>query len=487
MQEIFKNKIVGKVIDSKHPEYMQILKIDNGRVNRCPKLVVQPIVVEDIIETLRYCQDENLKFTVKSGGHSDAGYCLNDGGVVLDFSLMKSVSLNRTEMTISVQAGARWSDVYNFLRDNAPDWLVVGGACSSVGVPGFTLGGGFGFLSRSYGLAVDNLQALTIVTADGKVRYLSAKSVSREERDLFWACRGGGGGNFGVAVEMVFRLHKPMSLDKNVLKAQIDYPADKALAVLEFYNQWIETLPDQLSVYGMWSSRNSSENPHERGQFIGLTCIYNGDFAEGMKLIMPLLSRELGHQSAQINHLNYYDFEKINENTRKTIISGRKAYMRSGVMSAGGMKRDVIDLIKYHMLDCPSSESLLVWMHSGGAINKVSSDETAFPHRNARFVFHLKAIWHDSKEERLNVAWAHQFFSALEPHLSGAYLNYIDPLQKNWTKNYYGDNYARLLAVKQYFDPDNLFRFQQSVGSEFEADYALNSDLKPLNRTFYNQ
>src|SRR5471032_200820 len=220
--------------------------------------------------------------------------------------------------------------------------------------------------------------------------------------------------------------------------------------------------------------------PDQSISTFGFTVIYNGHYADGASLLQPLLA--LGPLTCAIDALTLPEFELINGSS--TQVEGRSGYIRAGVMPPEAFSPAAIAVFEKYMACAPSKDSFLVWTHAGGHISKPAADATAFVHRGGRFIPELKAMWDTPGQARANIEWAHAFFDALAPHFCGNYVNYIDPLLANWTAQYYGANYARLLRVKQAVDPVNVFRFQQSVGSDFEPGLATPLDLAPLNRTF---
>jgi hypothetical protein len=470
----------GYILRPSQAGYQQVVEIDNGRVQLRPSFIVMANSVRDVSLALRTAREHNLKLTVKGGGHSATGYCLSSGGVVIDLSLMNRISLDKKKRIVHVEMGARWNDVYLYLMSSGSGLIPIGGGCPTVGIPGFMLGGGFSFVSRSYGMSIDNLISIGIVTADGEFRRVSENSKSKHDRDLFWACRGGGGGNFGIVVDMEIRVHQPKT--PQMFTGQIRYNVDTAPDVLGFYNEWVETLPDELAVYGIWGNQPSPADPTKSISTYGFTSVFNGTFQEGLRLIEPLLQLKAKPIYAQLNSFTLPEFEEVNGRT--TLVKGRSAYIRAGIMPPLSMTAKVAKILGSYMREAPSTESFIVWTHAGGKIGEVASDATAFVHRNARFVPELKAIWDSPSETRVNVEWAYQFFKELEPHFNGSYVNYIDPLLDGWSSKYYGANYDRLLEVKSYWDPDDFFHFQQSIGSRFEPDTDPPLDLSPLNRTF---
>ena len=467
----------GYVAAPPDPAYAPTLDIDNGRARLSPACVVFPRSIPDVSRTLRFAQDCGLPLTVKGGGHSAAGYCLNRGGVVLDMSLMNDMKLDRSAQILRVQMGSRWEDVYRHLLDTGTGLIPVGGGCLTVGLPGFLLGGGYSFTSRSYGLGSDNVLSIDLVTADGVRHHLREDAEAAEDRDLFWACRGGGGGNFGVAVAAELRVHRPRTA--TMLIGEISYPLDAAQEVIGYYNEWVETLPDELAVYGYLGHQADPADPGRQLRTFRITPVFNGAYADGFELLRPML--RYAPVTAELYDMALPAWE--NTNGKSTLVGHRQAYIRSGVMAPRGMTPDVVDIYQRFMNAAPSPDSFVVWMHGGGRVSELPAGSSAFPHRDGRFIFEVKSIWSSEAETRANVEWAYHFGEELRPHFTGAYVNYIDPLLPDWKQMYYAGNYARLLRIKRQADPAGFFRFQQGVGSEFEPSRAEPLDLSPLNRT----
>ncbi|HMG36326.1 MAG TPA: FAD-binding oxidoreductase [Blastocatellia bacterium] len=473
-------ELSGYVLLPNQDAYQQAVEIDNGRVQQHPSFIIMANSVNDVAIAIRVARTHNMRLTARGGGHSAAGYCLGTGAIAVDLSLMNSISLDQKRRIVRVQMGARWNDVYLYLMNTGTGLIPIGGGCPTVGIPGFMLGGGFSFVSRSYGMSVDNLLSVGLVTADGEYRRVSKDSKSKQDRDLFWACQGGGGGNFGIAVDMEIRVHQPRT--PKMFMAQIRYNPEGAQEVLGFYNQWVESLPNELAVYGIWGNQPDPVDLSKTTNMFGFTAVYNGEFKQGIKLVQPLLELKAKPIYAQLNSFTLPEFEEVNGRT--TLVKGRSAYIRAGIMPPRSMTSNAIAVLEKYMKNAPSAASFIVWTHAGGKISDVAPNATAFPHRKARFVPELKSIWETPQDARANIEWAYNFFQDLEPHFVGSYVNYIDPLLSNWNKNYYGENYKRLLEIKRYWDPDNLFQFQQSIGSMFEPNTAMPLDLSPLNRTF---
>lgn len=479
IQELVR-ELSGYVLQPGDSEYEDVIKIDNGRIQFRPRLIIFPAVVEDVRLGLKFAITNDLPFSIKGGGHSAAGYCLNEGGVVIAMKNLNRITFNPKNETVTAEMGVIWYDVYKFMQLTNTGLIPVGGGCPTVAPPGFMLGGGYSFVSRSYGMSIDNLESLKIVTPDGELRHIGVHSTSAEDIDLFWACSGGGGGNFGIVVEMEMRVRKPLS--KKMLVGQIRYPLEMAEDVLGYYNEWVETVPDAMAVYGFMGNQKDLIDKTTNVKVLGLTPVFNGDGAEGIELLQGLL--KLKPINADLFNMTLPDWEFYNGYT--TRVAGRSSYIRSTILPQGGMNNKVAKVIIESMSKAPSAESFAVWTHAGGAIENVASDATAYVHRNSRFIPEVKAIWDLDKpgDTLKNVEWAYEFFERLSDagNATGAYVNYIDPLQHNWAQEYYGSNYKRLLEIKKKVDPNNYFNFQQSVGSPFNPTKEL-TDISPINRT----
>lgn len=468
--------ISGAVLEPGTPAYAAALDIDNGRVDLKPACVVQPGSSNDISLALQYVRDHDLPFTVKGGGHSAAGYCLNSGGVVLDMALLSDMELDRDNQILRVGLGARWADVYDFLQSSATRLIPVGGACLTVGLGGFLLGGGYSFISRSYGMGCDNLLSVDLVTPDGVLHHLRDGVTDPGEQDLWWACRGGGG-NFGVAVKAELQLHQPAQ--PTMLVGEITYRLDAAQDVIGTYNQWTPKLPREMAAYGFLGNQPDPAEPGRMISAFRITAVYNGTHDHGIDLLAEM--RRLPSIKTELYDMPLPQWEdKIG---MSTLVGDRQAYIRSGIMPAGGISAEVIDIYQRFMADAPSPDSFVVWTHGGGAITDIAARDTAFVHREPGFIYELKSIWTDPAAERDNIEWAYRFGEALASHFRGAYAGYIDPLLADWPEKYYGDNYARLERIKRVVDGDGIFGFQQGIGSPFRPAAGEPLDLSPLNRT----
>lgn len=474
-------RLSGYLLQPGDPGYDSAISIDNGRIQFRPGVIIFPRVVNDVRLGIKFAAEQKVPFSVKGGGHSAAGYCLNAGGVVLDMRMLNARHFDPRTETVTMGMGVIWYDIYKLMQDTGTGLIPVGGGCPTVAPPGFMLGGGYSFVSRSYGMSIDNLVGLEIVTPDGELHRLSDQSTKQEDKDLWWACRGGGGGNFGVVTEMTIKVRKPFT--EKMLVGQIRYPIEATAEVLGVYNEWVEKIPEAMSCYGYMGQQSGFVDPSKRVKVLGLTPVFNGDYAEGLDLLHPLL--KLKPLNTDLKNMTLPDWEFFNGNTTK--VDGKSAYIRSTILPKGGMNQDVAKVIMKYIGNAPSPDSFAVWTLTGGKIADVAPDATAYFHRTARFVPEIKSIWNRDKpgDELANVEWAYKFFEDLAKagHATGAYVNYIDPLQHDWARLYYGDNYKRLCEIKKKADPHNLFNFQQGVGSTFNPPPPPLTDLSPLNRT----
>lgn len=488
--------INGRVVDPGDAEYHASLEIDNGRPSLEPSLVVIPDadvigigpkaeqqrierIIADVQATVRICREEGVRLTAKSGGHGASGYSLNDGGVVIDLKHLNWIQFDRAAETIRVGIGQRFRRIYDFLEMSRTGLIPVGGGCPTVGVGGFLLGGGYSFLSRSYGLGIDSVRRFRVVTADGDLREVGIDSTNDDDRELFWGLRGAGGGNFGIVVEADMHCQKPDF--SALLVANVLFPFHRLPEVLAFYNDWVTTLPNAMAVYGYLGSQADPRMLGDQPLMLRFTPIYNGPFSEGIELLEPLL--RLAPVSTQIYNMTLPEWEDLIASG--TEVKGRSGYMRSVVLDPGGMDESRTEVFMRYMNRRPSDDSFVVWTHAGGKTADIAPDATAYPHRQALFVPEVKSIWRSERPElmRSNVEWALDFFDDLAVGSRGAYVNYIDPLQRDWKQAYHGANYDRLVRLRQQIDPTEFFSFQQSIGSDFEPDLSRPINLTPLLRT----
>lgn len=488
-----------RVVDDGDLEYQAVVSIDNGRISHEPGLIAIPDVplqgfdtsahekriertIEAVSKIVRICWEQGARLTVKSGGHSAAGYCLNTGQVVLDLRFCDWLLFDEQDGRVRAGVGQRFYRLYDFLEGTRTGLVPVGGGCPSVGLGGFLLGGGYSFLSRSYGLGADNVVSYCVVLADGSVRNVGIDSTDPLDKELFWGLRGAGGGNFGVVVDAELQCHKPKS--ETLLVGQVLFPLHRTVEVMEAYNDWAHNLPPEMAVYGYFGNQPDPRLPGERVPSLRFTPVYNGPFDEGVAQLKRLF--ELDPIRVELLNMTIHEWEDLIKSG--TGVAGRNAYIRSTMLEKRQMNKDVADVFVKYMTRRPSRDSFVVWTHAGGAVRNPSNGETAFAHRQVEYIPEVKSIWPKDRpqDRRKNVEWAHNFYDDLHDagHGSGMYINYIDPLIEDWQQVYYGDMWDRLVALRDKVDPTCFFEFQQGIGSKWQADTSSPLDLSPLDRTW---
>ena len=426
--------------------YNQSIYIDNGSYQIEPRAIVLPWTISDIQETIRFSQKYNTSFSVKGGGHSARGYCLNSD-IVLDMRFFNNTYMMDEEKGLAyIEAGLQWMDVYPRLSPFIP----VAGTCPHVGVMGFMLGGGYSMLSRSYGLGSDSVIEFRMVNSFGDYLIVNNQSYP----DLYWALRGGGGGNFGVVVSVIAQTYRA----RNIFTAEICWSFEESLRVIDFYNTWTQSVPNEMAVYGLFF-----QVPHTNEDSFCLTFVYNGAYAKGFELFQPFLS--FGGQVIFNKEQSFITF--INGfSSGTTDIKNRLGLVKSGLVNKGGLNKQLVSTFYSYMTSRPSKSSMLIWSHVGGRVSEIDTESTAFYRRNAEFVLEIKAIFDSQDDYSVNKEWLDTFYAEMQPHFDGAYLNYIDSDLPDWKEAYYGSHYETLVNIKQKYDPSNFFKFKQSIGSK---------------------
>lgn len=428
----------GEILLAGDAGYDTARKVWNGMHDKHPALIARCLDANDVAHAVTFARERNMLTAVRGGGHSWPGKSVCEGGMMIDLALMHEASVDTARKQVSVQGGALLGHL-----DNAslPHGLVTtAGVVSHTGVGGFTLGGGFGRLNRKFGLAVDNLLAADIVTADGKLRTVSAE----QEPDLFWALRGGGG-NFGVVTRFVFQLHP---FDRNVFSGMIVWPVAQAREVLDFYGDWYSDLPDELYTGPVMLTMPDGTS------VIAMEVVYAGDPAMGEKAIAPL--RKIG-QPAE-DGVKVQDYTVMQTQEDGTFAHGVRSYIKNG------MVREITPGLIEAMIESfiPDPRLAMFTHTSGGAVSRVDEVATAFPHRKAQTMVLVGGGWMDPAQDEEAIALARQWYAQLEPFTGGFYDN-IDFDAKDPDGQNYGPAYPRLARVKALYDPGNLFRLNRNI------------------------
>lgn len=451
----FKSTLRGPVLQAGDEDYDTARSIWNAMIDRRPALIVRCAGAADVMASVDSARQHGLLLAVRGGGHNIAGNAVCDDGLMLDMSLMKSVQIAPTARRAYVEAGAT-------LRDFDHEAQAFGlatplGINSTTGVAGLTLGGGFGWLSRMYGLSVDNLIAAEIVTADGQFVRADANS----HPDLFWAIRGGGG-NFGVVTMFEFALHP---VGPQVLAGLIVFPQAQAKQVLTQYRDFVDSMPDQLSVWAVL--RQAPPLPflpatvHGQNVVI-LALFYPGNIDDGMRLITPLR----GFGQALGEHIGPMPYKAWQQAFDPLLAPGARNYWKSHNFSK--LSNDAIDIVVQYARDLPSPQSEIFLGLVGGQASRAAPDATAYPHRDALYVMNVHTRWNDPAEDDKCISWARNFFNASAPFAGGSvYVNFLTQDDAGRINDAYGPNYQRLVQVKNKYDPHNLFRQNQNIKPDF--------------------
>lgn len=446
-----KAKLQGPVILPEDPRYDQARSIWNAMIDKHPGAIAQCTGAADVRHAVQVAIRHRLLLSVRSGGHNIAGNALCDGGLTLDLSGMKSVRIDPETRRAQVEAGATLGDL-----DRAAQAFGLAtpvGINSTTGVAGLTLGGGFGWLTRKHGLTIDSLRAAEVVTADGEGLRASAE----EAADLFWAIRGGGG-NFGVVTRFEFELHP---VGPEVLCGLIVYPFAQARSALAGYRDYVEGIPNDLSVWCVLRKAPPlpflPEAVHGREVLI-FACLYNGDMEEGRRLIEPL--RHLGDACGE--HLDSTPYVAWQQAFDPLLAPGSRNYWKSH--NFAGLSDGAIDTVIEYAGRLPSPQCEVFIALLGGEASRVAADATAYAHRDARFVMNVHGRWDEPGQDADCVSWSRDFFEAAKPYATGGvYVNFMTSEETDRIGAAYGSNYERLAQVKRKYDPDNLFRLNQNI------------------------
>jgi FAD/FMN-containing dehydrogenase len=425
----------GPLMLSDHPQYDSARAIWNGMHDKRPALIARCVNDADVSQAVSFGRDNNLLLAVRGGGHSWPGKSVCDGGLMIDLSQMNSATADRGTRRARAGGGALLNQLDTAALGQG--MITTAGVVSHTGVGGFTLGGGYGRLNRSYGLTIDNLMGARIVTADGRLRTVNAES----EPDLFWAIRGGGG-NFGVVTEFEYQLHE---FERNVLSGNIVWPIDQARDVLEHYAEYSSTYSDQL-----YAGPFMAALP-DIGDVVGIEVVYAGDPAQGERELAAL--RAVG--TPIDDGIAMQDYMIMQTQEDGSLAHGIRSYAKNGMVRE--WSQGLVDVL----IDAYDPRVFLANHVAGGAVSRVAEDATAFPHRNAEIMLVWVAAWQEPELDEEMIAATRAMYDAVEPFMGGYYDN-IEFDREAATGNY-GPAYPRLAQIKRDVDPGNLFRLNSNI------------------------
>lgn len=444
-------RLRGEVIRPDEPGYDEHRRVWNGSIDRRPALIARCAGVADVRAALAFARDHGLLVAVRGGGHSFPGHSTCDDGLIVDLSLMRGIRVDPESRTARVQAGVLLGELDRETQDFG--LAVTSGIVTHTGVAGLTLGGGLGWIMRKHGLTVDNVLSVDLVTADG--RFLTANEDA--EPDLFWALRGGGG-NFGIATEFTFQLH---SLGPQVMAGPVMWTMDKAPQVLRFYRDWVADAPDELMTIVVL--RRAPDLPVVPRDLVGrpvisIAACYAGPVDAGDKIVSPLKNfgqpvLDACQPKPYLAHQSMFD---------PSYPHGWWYYVRS--CDVGALNDEVIAVMcDFGQRIVSPITSLALWQ-MGGAVARVDDAATAFHGRQAGFTFNINGNSVGAEGFDAEREWARGFWSALAPHHTGVYVNFLMDEGEERVRQAYGvAKHDRLKAVKRTYDPGNVFRLNQNI------------------------
>jgi FAD/FMN-containing dehydrogenase len=446
-----RSQLRGDLLTPQDPAYEQARGIWNAMIDKRPALIARCAGAADVQACVRYARETGLALAVRGGGHNIAGSCSCEGGLVIDLSDLREVRVDPEQRSAEVFPGALLADFDHEAQAYALATPL--GINSTTGVAGLTLGGGFGWLSRKHGLTVDNFLSADVVSAEGALIHAS----ERENEDLFWALRGGGG-NFGVVTRFEFRLHP---VGPEVYAGLVAYPISEAKRVLTAYRELVDRAPDELSVWIVMRAAPplpflpAAAHGHP---MLALAICYAGDLSRGEQLATPY--RQLG--SVLGEHLGPAPYRLWQQTFDPLLGRGARNYWKSHMFDQ--LSDPVIDTVLGELARLPSPETEVFFGLLGGQASRVDAAATAYPHRSAKFAMNLHGRWQAPEQDAGCMDWARSLFRALSPHATGGvYVNFLTEDETERTSAAYGGNYARLATIKRRYDPDNLFRANQNI------------------------
>jgi FAD/FMN-containing dehydrogenase len=437
-------RVSGSVLDPEHADYDATRAVHNGLIDRKPALIVRCRTTADVVATLALARGAGLEVSIRGGGHNVAGRAVTDGGVMIDLAEMKGIAIDPDQATATAEPGVLWAELNDAAAKHG--LAVTGGAISTTGIAGYTLGGGLGWLMAKHGLSADNLLGVELVTADGEVLEVDANS----HPDLFWALRGGGG-NFGIVTSFTYQLH-PLEM---VVGGLIAHPIDAAPDLLRFYRDAVADCSDDLTVFaGLVHAPDGSG-----AKLSAMVVFHTGDADEAERDLEPFktwgspLEVEVGPMPYPV----------MNTILDEAYPAGALSYWLSSFTR--GLPDELIEIAAERFASVPSPMTVMLFEHFHGAVTRVGVTETAVPHREEGWNLLIPSVWMDPADTEANIAWTRGTFAALRPHFgTGRWLNYLgDDQAEDAIRAAYGPNYDRLGEVKRQYDPENVFHLNHNI------------------------
>jgi FAD/FMN-containing dehydrogenase len=457
-----RERVRGEIITPEDEGYDEARKVYNAMIDKRPRLVVRAADAGDVMAAVDYARENQLDLAVRGGSHSVPGFGTCDDGVVIDLSRMRGVRVDPVKRTARAEGGATWGDFNH--ATHAFGLATTGGIISTTGIGGLTLGGGIGHTARGFGLSIDNLISADVVTADGRLHTAS----EREDPDLFWALRGGGG-NFGVVTSFEYKLH-PL---KDVYGGPMFFELEHAGDMLRFYRDFIKTAPEELGAFPAFQIAPPlpfiPEDRHGDTLFL-VVAAWAGPLAEGERAIKPI--RDVAPIVAEF--VGPMPYPALNSAFDGLVPAGLQHYWKASFVKE--LSDENITAHLEHGPRIPTMNSAVHIYPIDGAVHRVASDATAFGYRDAGFATVLAGMWPDAADNAANIKWVRDYYAATAPSSEkGGYVNFLASDDQDNVRANYGGNYDRLVDVKRKYDPGNLFHMNQNIspkGTAAEQDVA---------------
>jgi FAD/FMN-containing dehydrogenase len=441
----------GELLTPDSIGYDDARTIWNAMIDKRPGMIVECAGPADVMRAISFAREHSLLVSVRAAGHNIAGNAVSDGGIMISLANMKSVRVDPSAKRAWVEPGVTLGDLDG--ETQAHGLAVPVGINSTTGIAGLTLGGGFGWLSRKYGLTIDSLISADVVTASGKM----VRASKTENADLFWGIRGGGG-NFGIVTAFEFALHP---VGPEVLSGLIVHPFRDAKEILTYYREFTAQAPDELSVWVVMRKAPPlpflPENVHGTDVLV-LAAMYTGDMAEGEKALAPL--RKFGNPIADV--ISPHQFTGFQSAFDPLLTPGVRNYWKSHDFLK--LSDDLLDTLVGYVEKLPDAQCEVFIAQMGGATNRVPADATAYRHRDVEFIMNVHGRWDDPKADGKCIGWCRELFDAATPHATGGvYVNFMTEEEAQRVEAAYGDSYKKLVELKNKYDPTNMFRLNQNI------------------------
>jgi FAD/FMN-containing dehydrogenase len=450
----FRESLRGATLRPGEPGYDAARTVPNAMIDRRPAIIARCAGAADVIACVRFAREQEVLVAVRGGGHSVGGKSVCDGGLMIDLSGMKGIRVDPARKTVRAQAGLTLGE---FDRETQAFGLATTlGTVSKTGISGLTLGAGWGHLHGKYGLALDNVIGLDVVTADGELFTANPS----ENQDLFWGLRGSGG-NLGIVTSLEYRLHQL----ERVWGGAVFYPTAQAKEVLRFFREFAQTIPDELVIQA------AALTLPDGGPVFAVAGCYCGKASDGEKALKPL--RTFGSPVADIfDVIGYVQMQSLFD---PFFPPGRQTYVKSNFVRT--LSDEAVEVVAEYVGKSPSPYSFAPALeHWHGAATRVGPTETAFPHRQYSYNFMVWSNWENASDSDHNIQWTRECWSAMQPHLAaGSYGNYVSDDGDGFAREAYGPNYERLVALKSKYDPTNLFRMNHNIKPQQAAPVAVSA------------